>query len=172
MKPLTVYALVLLVASTAFGQTRDSAVGRVGRPERLKLSGPRVGMTLLTGDDADKLKHDYDAGPVVSQFGWQFETQLFDSKEGISGLTECVVLVGGVEQGVILPSVSGLVGVRFAGGPEVAVGPILSLSGAALAIAGGTTIQTSSFNFPINGALVLAKGGTTVSILLGFTTRE
>ncbi|MGB2868734.1 MAG: hypothetical protein WBD36_09795 [Bacteroidota bacterium] len=172
MKPLTVLAVLMLVSLTSFAQTQDSATSRFVKPERLKLSGPRVGMTLLTGSDADKLKNDFSAGPLVSQFGWQFETQLFDSKEGISGLSEWVALVGGVEQGVLLPSISWLVGIRFPSGPELAVGPMLSLSGAALVIGGGTTLQTSSFNFPINGALVLAKGGTTFSILVGFTTRE
>lgn len=162
---------VLMFAGDLVAQGQQE-VGEQAKPMRLKLSGPRVGFTLMTGNDADELRNKYQAGPVVSQFGWQYETQLFDSKEGISGLSEWVGLVGGVEQGVFLPSVSWLVGLRFLSGTEFGVGPTVNLAGAGLVLAGGSAIQTASFNFPINVALVLAKGGTTVSLLVGFTSRE
>lgn len=63
--------------------------------EPLKLSGPRIGVTYVTGDLADRLDEELDAAPVITQFGWQFETRLFTTDQGLSGLTELVPLLGG-----------------------------------------------------------------------------
>ena len=35
------------------------------------LVGPRLGVTLVTGKAADKLQDELDAGPFITQFGWQ-----------------------------------------------------------------------------------------------------
>src|SRR5436190_1564508 len=74
----------------------------------INLSGPRFGITALSGGVVDKLKSEdgISVRPIVSQFGWQFERQFFSGGSGPTAITEAVVLVGGLEQGLALPSVS------------------------------------------------------------------
>lgn len=141
-------------------------------PARISLSGPRIGLTLITGADADELKEKTGAGPLMSQFGWQYEQQFLSTKNGLSGLSEWILLVGGVEQGTFIPSLSWLVGLRTSEGTEFGIGPNITVSGPALVIAAGITKQTESLNFPINLAVVLAKGGVRIGILVGFNGRD
>ena len=92
-------------------------------------------MTALSTGIVDKLKADegWDLAPVVTQFGWQFEKQFFGKQGGPTAVTEAVVLFGGLEQGVVIPSLSWLVGVRASDGTEIGVGPNVTPAGVALA---------------------------------------
>jgi len=163
--------LLALAAATAHAQSdgEDPPPRRVLRTTPQSLSGPRVGVTAIAGSLADTLKARYGAAPFVSQFGWQFETRMFEVDEGYSAMTELVGLLGGLEQGMFLPSVSWLVALRSHGGAEFGVGPNVSPAGVALAVAGGVTIRSSAgINFPLNLALASGKGGQRVSLLVGF----
>ena len=114
-----------------------------------KLSGPRVGMTIITnGSLSDRLESNF-----MTQFGYQFEKQIAGDEQ-IAGLIEGIVMIGGLEQGLFIPSVSGLFGARTASGFEFAMGPNLSLAGAGLVIGVGKTIRMGSINIPINFAFV------------------
>ena len=114
-----------------------------------KLSGPRVGMTIITnGSLSDHLE-----GNFMTQFGYQFEKQIAGDEQ-IAGLIEGIVMIGGLEQGLFIPSVSGLFGARTASGFEFAMGPNLSVAGAGLVIGVGKTIRMGSINIPINFAFV------------------
>lgn len=139
-----------------------------------KLSGPRFGLTVITGSNADRVRDDHDIHPVVSQFGWQFETEMFRSSQegGVTAVSELVVLAGGLEQGRFLPSLTGLVGLRTATGTEIGVGPNVSLVGVGLAIAGGVTFSMGDLHLPLNVAVVPSAGGMRFSFLGGFTLRE
>ncbi len=137
-------------------------------PTQLKLSGPRFGFTYIVGALADTLKDTFDANPFITQFGWQFEWMFMAAENDLAGIMEIVPLIGGVEQGLFLPSLSCLVGLRTAKGTEFGVGPNVSLSGAALVFAGGVTKRYGSLNFPINLSVVLSKGSARLSLLSGF----
>ena len=78
--------------------------------------------------------------PVVSQFGWQFERRLYTNGDGITMLTEWVPLISGLDQGVALPSLNWLVGLRTSSGTEFAVGPNITALGVGLVVAGGVTV--------------------------------
>lgn len=134
----------------------------------LQLSGPRLGVTILSGETADYLYDKFDAQPIITQFGWQFETRFFTLENGTSGLIEGVVLLGGLEQGLFLPSGTGIIGVRSSNGFEFGVGPNVSLSGFAIAIAIGFNISLGEINFPINFAVVPSPKGVRYSLLFGF----
>ena len=138
----------------------------------VSLSGPRVGVTLITGALAEEVDEELGAGPVISQFGWQFETRLFTTDSGLSGVTEWVPLIGGMEQGVLLPSLSFLVGLRGAKGFEIGVGPNLSAAGAAYVVAIGSTYRYDQLNFPVNLSAVLSGEGVRLSLLTGFTIQR
>jgi hypothetical protein len=99
--------------------------------------------------DNDKL------GPAITTlYGWQWESRFADGGGEIVGIVEWIVLVGGMEKGMFLPSVSSLVGVRTASGIEFAVGPNLSLGGIAMVIGAGYNFKFGKLNLPVNIAYV------------------
>ena len=141
--------------------------------ESIKLNGPRVGFTQISaGKTADKLKSGMGVNPFITQFGWQFETQFFTLSSGTCGLIEVVPLIGGLEQGVILPSGNVLIGLRNHKGLEFGFGPNISLAGPALVLAAGVTFHSEDVNFPVNLALVPSKDGLRLSLLVGFNARK
>ncbi len=146
--------------------SEDSVFAHVG------AGGPRIGVTYIgKGALRNKLRDDFDATNVISQFGWQFEQRLFTLPHGPMGLFEFIPLIGGLEQGLFLPSVSGILGIRGRTGLEVGVGPNLSLAGAGMVFAVGHTVQGKYINVPINFAVVPSREGARFSFLLGFTYR-
>ena len=92
------------------------------------LSGPRMGASFTTGETGQRLKESknnggYDMYPVTFQIGWQHEVQYLSSGN-FQGLFEFVGLIGGLESGKFIPSISVLNGFRFGKqGYEFAVGP-------------------------------------------------
>lgn len=160
--------LTLMLSTPALSQTLPPPIS-----PPISLSGPRVGFTVLSDGIVDKLKDDgLHIRPFVTQFGWQFEKRFYGGANGLSAVTECVVLAGGLEQGVLLPSLSWLVGLRTSKGVEFGVGPNVTPVGAALAFAAGTTFRSGALNFPLNLAVVPSKSGVRVSVLAGFNTRR
>lgn len=121
-----------------------------------KFGGPRFGLTYITlGTLASRLT-DMGKNPLVTQFGWQFEQRMFNISQGPTGIVELVTLVGGMEQGLFLPSASLLVGLRGDGKKsyEFAIGPNLSLGGLGMVFAVGANFRSGKINFPVNLAYV------------------
>lgn len=144
--------------------------------EEVHLSGPRIGFTVLTDGPLNRGRQEaglHDLNPFLTQFGWQFETRLFRLPNGVSGLAEFVPLVGGLEQGKFIPSMSGILGIRGPKGFEFGLGPNVTPIGANIVLALGTSIRTSTgINFPINLAVVPGNGGARISLLVGFNSRH
>ena len=141
-----------------------------------KLAGPRVGMTMVSaGSLASILRKDVSLfsgdirkewtgstgkyGAVMSQYGWQWESRFLDGGD-VVGLVEWIALVGGMEKGLFLPSVSSMVGLRTASGFEFAAGPNLSLGGIAMVIGIGKTLKFGKLNVPVNIAYVPSMNKT------------
>lgn len=168
VRPTLLLASLLLAAPLA-AQLPSSVPPKM---DRVKLSGPRFGVTVLGGSITDSLaSHGVDVAPVITQFGWQFERQFYSMEGGPAAVSEWVILVGGMEQGAFLPSLSWLVGLRTPGGTEFGLGPNLSPAGASLAFAGGITSRVGALNIPFNVAVVPSRSGVRVSVLAGFTSR-
>lgn len=127
---------------------------------------------MITGRQVNQLRDDYQVNPFLTQFGWQFETRLFQTNRGLSGLVEFVPLIGGLEQGKFLPSQSALLGLRGPKCWEFGVGPNVSLAGAGLVFAVGTSFHSQGIYFPVNLAVVPGNDGTRVSLLFGFNSRR
>ena len=72
----------------------------------------------------------------------------------MTGIVEWIALVGGMEKGMFLPSVSSMVGLRTTKGIEFAVGPNLSFAGIAMVIAAGYNFKFGKLNLPVNIAYV------------------
>jgi hypothetical protein len=168
------FVVAPLFAADAQAQFAPAPPPPLQPAETIDLAGPRVGMTFLdTGVRAQLLEERaIDLGPVISQFGWQKEKRFLSSPTGFTGVTEFVFLVGGMDQGVLLPSFNWLVGARTAEGLEFAVGPNVTPAGVALAAAAGVTFRAGNLNIPINVAAVPSRSGLRFSMLFGFNSRN
>ena len=98
----------------------------------LRLNGPRMGVAYTTGESGERLQAPekeggFDMFPVITQFGYQWETQYLSSGN-FQALIEFVGLIGGLETGRFVPSLSFMNGFRNSkSGWEIAFGPSFKL---------------------------------------------
>jgi len=169
----TALMVLSISASSAQAQSAQSVIEPPTFNKTVNLSGPRFGMTALGQGVVDELqKRSITVGPNISQFGWQFEKQFYSKSSGLAAVNEWVLLAGGLEQGVVLPSLSWLVGLRTREGAEFGIGPNVTPAGVSLVLAAGVTMRTGTFNVPVNVAVVPSRVGTRVSVLTGFNMRR
>ena len=158
-----------------------------------KLAGPRIGVTLITaGLTADFIHEGFDfderdgkygstGSAFTTQYGWQWESRFADGGGDVVGIVEWIALVGGMEQGLFLPSISSVIGARTSTGLEFGVGPNISLSGVGMLFAVGHNFKSGSLNIPINLVFMPGKdidsdkfggytynSGTRISLMVGF----
>ena len=170
---LATAAATSLLPAPARAQDPDAPVYVPPTSTSVSLGGPRFGVTYLSDGIVQYLgENEIEVSPMVTQFGWQFEKQFYAGPGGPTAVTEWVVLVGGLDQGVFLPSLSWLVGLRTERGAEIGVGPNITPAGAALALAAGMTTRVGALNVPLNVAVVPSKRGMRVSVLTGFSLRR
>lgn len=173
MKNLAIGLTVLLTLTlTLISFTVRAQVEDVIDYEPIKLSGPRVGLTYIGGDLGQKMIEN-NINPYISQFGWQFETRYFTTQNGLQGLVETVILLGGFEAEEPVLSGSLLFGFRTRSGFEVGAGPNLSTaSGNAFVFAIGHTAKTEFVNIPVNFAIVPSSEAVKYTFLIGFNIRR
>lgn len=153
----------------------------------IQSAGPRFGMIYVTGDAADALESKEDASPVLTAWGWQFEFQYETSPGGPTGLVELVPVVVGMDQGLFIPSMNVLFGLRTADDWEFGVGPNLGPRvgpdededgepdvgfGVGLTCTVGKTFRAGELNMPVNLAAVLGGDGARVSVMIGWNMRQ
>jgi len=161
--------LTLTMSSLAWSQS----MAPPSATKEVNLAGPRFGMTMLSPGNIEALKErDINVRPLISQFGWQFEKRVYVNSDGLSALSEWVPLISGLDQGVVLPSLNWLVGVRTSLGTEFGIGPNITPVGVGLVIAGGVTVRSGALNIPLNFAVATSKSGARVTILTGFNLRR
>lgn len=171
---------VVTVVVLAFGSSplQAQAVPETGSAAassvpRQKLSGPRFGFTVFTGAVADQ-RLAADREPLISQFGWQWETQILATSDGGQALMEWVLLAGGLEQSEFALSLGWLTGYRLASGIEFGVGPNFSVHKdnasptTSMQVAGGATLPFGDLNVPVNLSVGIAEGGPRFTTLLGW----
>lgn len=99
---------------------------------QLNLDGPRMGFSIATGDAAQVLtapisEGGYDMYPTTFQFGWQKELQYLSAGD-FQALVEFFPMIGGLESGKFIPSLTFLNGFRMGKqGWEFAFGPSFRL---------------------------------------------
>lgn len=166
-------SFVLCLVVSAGVASAQNVIDPPSFTKTVNLSGPRFGMTALSTGVVDELKkRDIEVGSNISQFGWQFEKQFYTRNSGVAAVNEWVFLLGGLDQGVVLPSLSWMVGLRTREGAEFGIGPNITPAGVALAVAGGVTFRAGNLNVPMNVAVVPSKAGTRISVLTGFNMRR
>jgi len=155
-KLLLTFTITLSVAISSFSQVES-------------LAGPRLGVAFITAsptsglingyldlDDLGDLPLNYDSdikGAITSLYGWQWESRFADGGD-ITGIVEWIALVGGMEKGLFLPSISSMVGARTSNGLEFAMGPNLSLGGIAMVFGCGYNFKSGNLNMPVNFGFV------------------
>lgn len=115
---------------------------------------------------------DWSPTPLISLYGWQFEWRYFETPSGAQGLVEVIPLVGGLEQGMFIPSLNTLVGFRTPDGFEVGFGPSISLTNPGFIMAIGQNTSFDNINFPVNFSLATSRDGMRFSFLIGFNRAE
>lgn len=130
-----------------------------------KFNGPRLGFTYITNGTTAAHLSDRGKNPFVTQIGWQFEERIFSIEGGPCGLVEFVPLIGGMEQGIFLPSANLLIGLRSGSknSIEFAMGPNISVTGLGMVFAGGANFRSGKVNFPVSLAVVPSVGSKKVS---------
>ena len=114
--------------------SKDSYESSINNPyyERLQLNGPRMGYVFLTGEEGrlmskPKSEGGYDGHPAMFQLGYQFEKQYLNEGKW-QALFEFIPMITGVDQGLIIPSLTIMNGLRSnKSGFELALGPSFSL---------------------------------------------
>ncbi|MEM6349056.1 MAG: hypothetical protein AAF927_34535 [Bacteroidota bacterium] len=102
------------------------------RSSRIINNGPRIGFAYIGGGTAERLQAPldqggYDALPMVSQLGFQYEVQ-YMSSGNFQALIETIGLIGGLEQSMFIPSLVILNGFRENKyGFEIGFGPSISV---------------------------------------------
>ncbi len=138
--------MILLTLQEMYGIEREKQMidyltqinSREGVPnnpnvKRLNHSGVRMGVVHILGENGDILKKPreqggYDASATLFQFGYQFETQYLNQGR-VQGLFEFIPTITGLEQGLFLPSLTVLHGLRDnKSGLEFAFGPTFGFS--------------------------------------------
>lgn len=148
--------LLILIALQSSAQIQYSSTNAANYDSQVqKNTGPRFGLTYITNG---KLTADIEeefgvTSNLISQFGFQFEKQIMGD-ENIAGILEGILFIGGVDQGLFLPSISGMFGVRNKDSWELAVGPNLSVGGAAMVVGFGKSFNFGDINIPVNIAWV------------------
>jgi len=128
---------------------------------------------VFTGETAD-LRSQLELEPIMSQFGWQFETQVVSLTGGHQALLEWIILLGGLEQNENNASLAWLAGYRLANGLEFGVGPSFSanfsqdVTNSSMVVAGGATLPFGDLYIPMNMAVAFSDGGPRLTTLLGW----
>lgn len=111
-----------------------SSAGRLPNYQQsLNLSGPRLGYTVFAGPSASIMKASkanggFDMRPGFINIGYQFEQQYLHGGS-YQGLIEIVPQISGLDQGLFLPSLTVLNGLRNARtGLEFAFGPTFTIA--------------------------------------------
>jgi len=156
MKKIVFTIALGLVLLTANAQIQSLAGPRLG----LVYISASPGSSFLNGDirleDMGELPEGYNdiaKGTLTSLYGWQWESRFADGGD-VTGIVEWIALIGGMEKGKFLPSVSSMVGARTASGLEFAIGPNLSLGGIAMVFGMGYNFKSGNLNIPVNIAFV------------------
>ncbi|HEY6218902.1 MAG TPA: hypothetical protein VIV65_02525 [Gemmatimonadaceae bacterium] len=162
-------AAVGVIAAATISHRLDAQYNRdTGEVQR---SGPRYGVIWLSPAITDSVSVHFKnqkINPTTSLFGWEFQRELLKNPNGVVPVSSLVFGVAGLDQGLVLPSATWLIGMRNRDDIELGIGPNLSLAGAALAVTAGMTFHSGQLNIPIDIAYVSSKIGTRASVTTGF----
>ena len=163
-------AAMLIGGLSAQAQTSDERI----QFSRRNLGGPRLGVTVITGETALAAHLDEKhIGRQLSQFGWHFEYQVIPDGGGPQFVVQFTPLVGGVEYGKIIPGATLAMGIRFPSGYEFGLGPNITAgtgktAPTALVVGVGKTLNYGGVSIPLNLVYATNPDGNRVSFVIGY----
>ena len=167
--------IISVVSISTHAMTRDDSLDEPVSLSQVNMSGPRFGITgVIAGDQFANELHNHGVENLYTQFGWHFEFLVRPVEDPVAPalVFEAVPLLGALEAGTIIPSVSLLVGIRFSNGVEFGMGPNISITPNALyssmVLAGGVNFNYHGVKIPATIAVVKGKGGYCISTLVGY----
>ena len=179
-----IVGVVLVLGCVAvWGQATDAPEP----PPRVShIFGPRVGATYIAVDPDDfdeRMREvfpnsDRSYFPLITQFGVNLEQRILLGDSGHHFAFQEVLIIGGLDQNIFIPSGTVIIGFRFKGGFEVGLGPNISLArvdeetkaGLTVAYAIGYTFTFQDVFVPLNLAVVPTPldGHPRFTLLTGF----
>ncbi len=172
---------VIGISTLALGQT-DSLPQSISK---MNISGPRMGMTGVIDNGTFYNELVKRGGKrIYSQFGWHFEYKSAPVGNAPSFVVEVIPLIGGLEYGLAIPSVSLPIGIRLQNGFEVGMGPNLVFSekksedgsgiqiNSSVVFAAGKTFNYYGVGLPVNLAFSNGKGGYALSLIVGYAIAQ
>lgn len=172
LRKLLVIALLLAPAVPAVAHAQGSYPIE---NEEVRRSGPRYGVIWLSPQIADSVtahNKNQKINPTTSLFGWEFQRELLRNPKGIVPVSSLVLGLAGLDQGLVLPSATWVVGMRTPEDIEFGIGPNVSPAGAALAVSAGMTFHSGQLNIPFDLTYVSSKLGTRFSLTTGFNVMK
>jgi hypothetical protein len=170
----TILSIALVVSSYQMtnADTLTSGTTKIAL-SKMNISGPRLGLTSVVNNGSfGRALSKYGINNVYSQFGWHFEAKVAPEGYHPSFVFECIPLIGALEYDVLIPSVTFPMGIRFPNGFEIGLGPNIVVGypnfSTSIVLAFGQTINVGGIGVPINMAICNGKGGTAVSVLMGY----
>ncbi len=166
-------ALLWLLPALSFSQP----VQQAGESDevlfsKVNLGGPRLGFTVIPGNsEISRRVSEEGMSRIISQFGWHFEHRVIANGNGPAFVIEFIPLIGGVEYGKPITSLSLVFGIRMPSGYEFGVGPNLLIgtkANSGLIIAGGKTFDVQGVSSPINLAYASSPAGGRIAFLVGY----
>ena len=151
-------------------------------PPKFFSHGPRIGASLLYDADTNTfgipaMTGFVSVGPVISQFGYHVDFDIV-TKAGFDPVAQIDLLIGGVDQGLAIPSLSAVIGIRISQGFEIGVGPNLSITrrnyessiatGIIVVIGYSFRLPNDNIAFPVDFAIVASNGQYRFTLLAGF----
>ena len=141
---------------------------------KINIGGPRLGLTGIIGNG--DFAHELDKnkiGRYYSQFGWQFEFKVVPEGNGPSFVIELIPMIGAVEYGIVVPSITVPLGIRMPNGFEFGIGPnvcatSIDRASSSVVIALGKTFSYRGVGIPINFAVAKGSGGVATTLSFGY----
>ncbi len=174
MKAHTLFAIAGLLCSMV---PRPSVSQEATPPDEVQFSkkslgGPRLGFTYIPGNSelAQRVK-DQGMNPIISQFGWHFEHRVIANGMGPAFIIEFIPLLGAVEYGKPILSLSLMFGIRMPSGYEFGVGPNVIVApniNSGLIIALGKTFDVQGVSIPVNIAWATSPVGGRLAFIVGY----
>lgn len=160
--------LLAIITGSATAQQPD------GLPvtPRQRLDGPRIGMMVVSGRNAEGRLQTLGVSRTLTVFGWHTEQIIQPVPGGPLLVVQEIVTLAGAEQEALLPAVGASLGVRLRSGFEIGVGPNLSAFGVGMAVNVGQSIRYGSATIPLTLSVVSGQEGTRFSLLVGYAIRR
>jgi len=169
-KKLIIILTALVLAASVFADDAEE-----GPAAFSFVFGPRIGGSYVV-DTPEKFSagvnklYPGDYFPAVTLFGITLEQRILLGQTRSHFAFQEVVLIGGLEQGIVLPEGAFLIGYRDYSGFEFGIGPIVHVGGISVVAALGWTFSFRGAYVPIDISLIIPnkERPASISITTGF----